>query len=339
VLREIRKLVNAGAAVVGPKPVESPSLSDDQAEFRTIADQLWGSGTGEHAAGKGKVYAGQTVAEALAAAQVPPDFEYSKPQPDTNLLFVHRTLPDGEIYWGNNRASRNENLDATFRVTGKMPEIWYPQTGRTGPASYNISGGRTTVSLRLEPADAVFVVFRWPARAPAQTVPAVVETSLATVDGPWEVTFQPERGAPPRITLDKLSSWHENADAGVKYFSGTGTYYKTIQAPADWFKLATRLYLDLGDTKNLAEVKVNGKPLGVLWKTPFRVDITDAVRPGANALEVKVTNLWVNRLIGDQQPGAAKKYTYTTQQFYRADSPLLPSGLLGPVRLVRSAAE
>jgi hypothetical protein len=337
VLRKMRDLVNAGASVVGPKPVESPSMSDDQAEFAIIADELWGPGTGERNAGKGKVYANQTVAQALALAQVTPDFEYAKPQPDTNLLFVHRKLPDGEVYWVNNRANRKENLDASFRVAGKAPEIWHPQTGKTEPASYKIAGGRTTVSLRLEPADAVFVVFRKAAAAPSRTVPAPVETALATIEGPWEISFQAERGAPAKITLPQLSSWHENSDAGVKYFSGAGTYTKTIQAPAEWFKTGTRLWLDLGDTKNLAEVTVNGKPLGILWKTPFQVDVTGALKPGANALQVKVTNLWVNRLIGDQQPDAAKKYTYTTQQFYRADSPLLPSGLLGPVRISRVA--
>ena len=339
VLRKIRDLVNAGAAVVGPRPVESPSLSDDQAEFGVIADELWGPGTGERNAGKGKVYANLTVAQALALAEIAPDFEYSRPQPDTKLLFVHRKLADGEIYWVNNRAGRHENLDATFRVAGKAAEIWHPRTGKTEPASYKIEGGRTTVALRLEPADAVFVVFRKAAAAQSRTVPAPVETTVATVEGAWEVAFQAERGAPARITLPRLSSWHENPDAGVKYFSGTGTYTKTIQAPAAWFKTGTRLLLDLGDTKNLAEVTVNGKPLGILWKAPFQVEITGALKPGANALQVKVTNLWVNRLIGDQQPGAAKKYTYTTQQFYRADSPLLPSGLLGPVRIVRSAVE
>jgi len=339
VLRKIREMVNAGAAVSGLKPVASPSLSDDQAEFARIADELWGSGSGERSAGKGKIYANQTVAQALSLAQVTPDFEYAKPESDTNLLFVHRKLPDGEIYWVNNRASRNENLDATFRVTGKAAEIWHPQTGKTEPASYKIAGGRTTVSLRLEPADAVFVVFRKAAAAPSRTLPVPVETALATVEGPWDVAFQPERGAPAKITLPQLSSWPQNSDPGVKYFSGAGTYTKTIQAPADWFKTGTHLLLDLGDTKNLAEVTVNGKPLGILWKTPFQVDVTSALKPGANALQVKVTNLWVNRLIGDQQPDVTKKYTYTTQQFYRADSPLLPSGLLGPVRIVRSATE
>jgi beta-galactosidase/beta-glucuronidase len=151
------------------------------------------------------------------------------------------------------------------------------------------------------------------------------------------LAFQTNRGAPAKISLSALSSWSENSEAGVKYFSGTGTYAKTIQAPADWFKTGAELWLDLGDVKNLAEVSVNGKPLGILWKTPFRVNVTSALKPGANTLEIKVTNLWVNRLVGDQQPDAVKKYTYTAQQFYRADSPLLPSGLLGPVRIVRSA--
>jgi len=123
----------------------------------------------------------------------------------------------------------------------------------------------------------------------------------------------------------------------VKYFSGTGSYTKTVQAPREWFRSGARLWLDLGDVKNIAEVSVNGKKLGTVWKPPFKIDVTSALKPGTNTLEVRVTNLWVNRLIGDQQPGATRKYTYTAQQFYRADSPLLPSGLLGPVRMVSAA--
>ena len=153
------------------------------------------------------------------------------------------------------------------------------------------------------------------------------------------MAFQPNRGAPARISLDKLASWSDNSDAGVKYFSGTGTYTKTLQAPAEWFHAGSRLWLDLGDVKNLAQVSVNGKSLGILWKTPFRVDVTSALKPGGNALEIKVTNLWVNRLIGDQQPDAPQKYTYTALTFYRPDSPLLPSGLLGPVRVLRSTGQ
>jgi hypothetical protein len=331
VLRKIRDLVSAGAAVVGPKPIDSPSLADDQAEFQTIAGQLWGPGMG-----KGKVYGSQTIGEALADLGVAPDFDYTKPQPDTSLFFVHRKISDGEIYWVDNTNRHVETLEASFRVNGKAPELWHADTGAIEPASYRIDGGRTIVPLRLEPNDAVFVVFRGSSTAPSRTVPQPVETSLTTVTGAWEVAFQANRGAPAKITLGELSSWADNSDAGVKYFSGTGTYAKTIQAPADWFRTGAKLWLDLGDVKNLAEVSVNGKELGILWKTPFRVDVTSALKPGANTLQIEVTNLWVNRLVGDQQPDAGKKYTYTAQQFYRADSPLLPSGLLGPVRVVRS---
>jgi hypothetical protein len=112
-----------------------------------------------------------------------------------------------------------------------------------------------------------------------------------------------------------------------------------VDAPADWLARGARVWLDLGDVKNLAEVVVNGRSLGIAWKKPFRVDVTDALKPGANSVEIRVTNLWVNRLIGDQQPGVATKVTYTTMSFYNASSRLLPSGLLGPVRVVRETAE
>ena len=226
-------------------------------------------------------------------------------------------------------------MEGSFRVTGKAPEFWHPDTGAVEPASYRVENGRTIVPLRLDPNDALFVVFRKASTAPAQVLPPKAEAWLATVQGSWDIAFQPNRGAPARMTLDSLVSWHLNADAGVRYFSGTAVYGKNIQAPADWCETGTTLWIDLGDVKNIAEVSVNGRPLGIVWKPPFRIEVTSALKPGANALEIKVTNLWVNRLIGDQQPDVKTKYTYTAQQFYRADSPLLPSGLLGPVLFVR----
>jgi len=249
---------------------------------------------------------------------------------------VHRKLENSDAYWVNNRKSRAESLEATFRVSGRAPELWHADTGQIEEANFQIVDGRTSVSLRLDPNDAVFVVFRKRTSDSARTLPARVERQVATVDGSWDVSYQPDRGAPPKITLPGLSSWSDNSDPGVKYFSGTGTYAKTVEASADWFKSGAQLWLDLGDVKNLAEVTVNGKSLGILWRPPFRVNVTDALKKGTNTLEIKVVNLWVNRLIGDQQPAAAKKYTWTALQFYKADSPLLPSGLLGPVQIVRS---
>ncbi|HET9826485.1 MAG TPA: glycoside hydrolase, partial [Chitinophagaceae bacterium] len=130
-----------------------------------------------------------------------------------------------------------------------------------------------------------------------------------------------------------LSSYTENPDPGIKYFSGVATYSKTISADKRWFSANKKLWLDLGDVKNLAEVFVNGRPLGIVWKKPFRIDVTNALRPGNNNLEIRVTNLWVNRLIGDAQPGVTNKITYTTMPFYQANSKLLSSGLLGPVKI------
>jgi len=338
VLRKISAMVKAGVVVVDDKPVGTPSLSDDQAEFKTISDQLWGTGTGENTFGKGKVYAGKTIAEVLAFLKVMPDFEYTKPQSNTELLFVHRKLDDVDIYWVNNRNNKVEDLEATFRVKGKAAEIWHPETGKIEQASYNIVEGRTKVPLRMEPNDAVFVVFRKKAKTSPLKLTRPVETQLAVIDGTWNVSFQPNRGAPAQIVLDQLTSWSENTDPGVKYFSGTGSYTKTIQAPADWFKKGSQIWLDLGSVKNLVEIVVNGKSLGIVWKTPFRVNVTEALKQDENALEVKVTDLWVNRLIGDMQPGTKTKITYTTQAFYQANSPLVPSGLLGPVKIVGISA-
>jgi hypothetical protein len=335
VLRRISKMVQAGAVVVGNKPAGSPSLSDDQSDFQVIADQVWGTGKGESTFGKGKVYSGKTMGDALASLNITPDFEYSKPQKNTELLFVHRKSGDADIYWVNNRNNHVENLEATFRIEGKAPEIWHPETGLVEDASYSIAHGRTIVPLKMEPNDAVFVVFRKKAASSSLVLTQPVETQLAAIEGDWNVSFQPDRGAPEHIVLHDLTSWSENTGTGVKYFSGTGSYTKIIQASADWFKEGSQLWLDLGKVKNLAEVVLNGKSLGIVWKTPFRLDVTKALKQGENTLEIKVTNLWVNRLIGDQQPGNMKKITYTTMAFYQANSPLLPSGLLGPVKIVR----
>jgi hypothetical protein len=339
VLRRIRDLVKEGAVVVGTKPVNTPSLADDDKEFRSIVEELWGDATGARNVGKGKVYSGETLTDAFTALNLPPDFDYTKPEGDTKILFVHRKLADGDLYFVDNRNDRDEQVDASFRVTGKAAELWHAETGKTEAASYAIADGRTTVPLHLEPWGTVFVVFHEPAKTTSRTLPKVVETQIATIDGSWNVSFPPGRGAPASITLDKLASWSENTDDGVKYFSGVGTYTKTIEVPAAWFEPGAQLWIDLGDVKNLADVTVNGKSLGTVWHTPYRVDATSALKPGANAVTIKVTNAWVNRLIGDQQPNAATKYTFSVYHPYKANSSLLASGLLGPVQVVRSAKE
>jgi len=334
VLQKIRDLVEDGAVVCGAKPIETPSLSDDQAEFDAIVNELWANEDGVNNVGDGKVYAGYTIQQALDMENIIPDFSYTKPEADTEVLYVHRTFDDGDFYWVNNRNDRVEDIEATFRVDGKMAEIWHPETGRMEQASYSMEDGVTTVPLQLQPNDAVFVVFRDDAEQPTRTIPEKQEEVVFTAEGPWTVQFQEGRGAPAEVTLNTLTPWNEHANEGVKYFSGTGTYTKTINAPADWFQEGAELWLDLGDVENLAEVVVNGESVGIVWKVPFRVNVTDALHEGENSVEIKVTNIWVNRLIGDRQPDAEEQYTFTTQEPYQADSPLMPSGLLGPVQMI-----
>jgi hypothetical protein len=182
----------------------------------------------------------------------------------------------------------------------------------------------------------VFVVFRKATKLEARKLPAVEKTSLATIGGPWNVSFQANRGAPSSITLEALNSWTQNSDSGVKYFSGVGTYTRIINASPDWFKTGARYWLDLGDVKELADVFVNGVAIGVSWHAPYRVDITRALRSGKNTLKIEVTDTWVNRLIGDQQPNASK-VTFADVAPYKASSPLMPAGLIGPVQIVRES--
>lgn len=163
-------------------------------------------------------------------------------------------------------------------------------------------------------------------------MPHASRVGLAEIGGPWRVSFPPALGGPSEAWFETLQSWSENTDAGIRYFSGTASYATTFKVARSWLE-RPRLEIDLGAVKNVAEIRVNGQSAGITWKAPFRVDVTELVKPGVNALEVRVTDLWVNRLIGDQQPGATP-VAMTTFNPYRADSPLLPAGLLGPVMLL-----
>jgi hypothetical protein len=329
-LRRIAELADAGATIVGTAPEGSPSLKDDAAEHQALVRKLW-SGQPVTQVGQGRVFASHDIEAALAAAGVTPDFAYAGAA-DAEVRFLHRRLADGDIYFVNNRKDRAEKLQARFRVTGKAPQIWRADTGQAEPVSYRIEGGETVVPLDMLPQDAFFVVFRDAAKTPALSVAPRTWTQVGAVGGPWAVGFQPGRAAPATAKFDRLQSLTESADPGIKYFSGVATYRQTFTAPRG-VKPGVPVMLDLGQVGDIAQVFVNGQEVGYAWKAPYRVDVTRALRPGKNTLEVRVADKWVNRLIGDAQPGA-KKITYTTLPTYKASAELRPSGLIGPVTLV-----
>lgn len=504
-LRKIAELVKAGAYVIGPKPTRSPSLvgypkADE--EVNELAEKVWGKCDGktvlENTYGAGKVFWGKSVLEVLKEKGVLPDFEFEGRTPATTVNYIHRRVGDADIYFVANMRERFETVDCTFRVSGKVPEIWHPDSGKVERAPvFSTRGGRTVVTLTLEPYGSAFVVFRRPIAQPisvtkvtrdgqdalspmpiavgkleiVKAVYGVLEDPSKCIDvtehlrkmvknntlfvvasneiagdpaygivkkmrvdytingkpetivvnenevvelppraiggappvilhslpqgayelrafedglysvhlstgkvfklnikgvpkpievaGPWRVNFTPGWGAPESVTFDKLISWTEHSDSGIKYFSGTATYVKEFNLPKELLTKDKALYLDLGDVMVIARVKLNGQDLGVLWKKPFQVEITGVAKPGRNILEVSVANLWVNRLIGDEflpddrewnPDGSLKawpswmlegkpmpktgRFTWTTWRHHTKDSPLIPSGLLGPVRIL-----
>jgi hypothetical protein len=337
VLHKIADLVSQGATVMGARPARSPSLNDDEAEFSAVATRLWGTASGPQILTRSGARATSTLAAALRLLNITPDCLFAGSGIGPELRYVHRAIADGDLYFVASDSPEARKVEASFRVSGQSPELWHADTGERAPAPYRVEGGRTIVPLSLDPSGSVFVVFRQSTGVQRRVIPERTRQVMASVGGPWNVSFQPDHGAPPGARFASLSSWTTNADPGIKYFSGTATYSTRFNAQREWLKSGARIQLDLGEVKNLAEVSINGRVLGVLWKTPFAVDITDAVRAGDNQLEIRVTNLWPNRMIGDKQPGA-KQIAFATYDPYKADSPLLPSGLLGPVSIVRLSA-
>jgi hypothetical protein len=277
-----------------------------------------------------------SVAEVLGKMGVPPDFES-----DGNLRCTHRREGETDIYFVANPAEKEVAAQCSFRVAGKQAEIWNPVTGGMLAAEeFEEKSGRTIVRLSLEPGGSVFVVFGPDADTPLKSRRDAADVPLKTeIRGPWQVQFQSGRGAPEQIVMEQLTDWSQHPDTGVKYFSGQATYRTTFSLDPKLEAKDSRWVLDLGQVFVCAQVKLNGQDVGIVWRSPFQVEITRAIRPGENVLEITVANLWPNRLIGDQSLPPEKRIAWTTWNPYTKDTPLLRSGLLGPVYYERVTAE
>jgi len=379
VLQRVGELIDGGATVVGRKPSKATGFAgypDRDRQVRELAAKIWGNVDGttitERKYGKGMIVWGRTLKEVMKQRGAGPDFAYESRQPGAELDFVHRRTPEADIYFIRNPKDRWEDVEARFRVAGRQPEIWLADTGEILPyPAYSAVEGGVRVPLRLAPEGSLFVVFHKPASADAivsgaegsaidwQTRVAfeggsydirradgsVRKVEIAAlpnpveVAGPWQVNFEPDRGAPPAVTLPALASWTENADPGIRYFSGIAEYRIGFELTSDWLAANQRVFLDLGRLWAVGDVMVNGQPLGVVWKKPFRVDVTKAARAGVNDLRVRIANTWANRIIGDARDPNGKHYTRTNvttntpASIPWAKYDLIPSGLFGPVRL------
>jgi hypothetical protein len=348
-LQKIASLAQAGATIVGPRPTAMEGLSvhaDDETQFANLVNRLWGDATtkpAEIAIGAGRVVTGKTAEEVLQTQGVGPDFEYQGLSAGGEVAWIHRATGDADWYFVTSRWFAPEKLTCTFRVTGKQPELWDPVSGEIRDAvAFTQNKGRTTIPLEFGPCGSVFVVFR---RSIAPSVGGSAQGNypslqpMARIDGPWTVAFDPKWGGPPApVTFDTLTDWTERPEDEIKYYSGSALYTKSFDLPAlpPTIPPGHTILLDLGTVHEVASVRLNGHDLGVVWTQPARVDITSAIKPTANMLEIKVVNLWPNRLIGDSFLPADRQFTHTNVHHFTQSSSLLPSGLMGPVNILDS---
>lgn len=376
---KLKELVNKGGVLIGRKPECSPSLENypvcDEL-VKKIASELWGDCDGlsvtEHKYGLGKVIWGKTIEEVLVELNVPKDFELEGEQmEDETVAWIHRKLEDADLYFVSNQKDSSVNWNALFRVSGREPELWNAVDGTIRKAeNWKKEGDRMRVSLDMKPKEALFVLFRTAITSDESEFVASRKTVQDSIEirKTWEVAFNPAIGRPFYAKLRNLISWDTSDDKRIKYFSGTATYSQNFPITEHLFQNASTFILDLGKVKEMAEVFINGKQVALLWLSPFTCDITSYLKVGANQLEVRVTNVWTNCLIGDEQEPDDMDYaswpdlleqrsrgvpltefplwfverqrrpspdrmTFTTHKFYQKSDKLLPSGLLGEVKI------
>jgi hypothetical protein len=337
VLRKIRDLIQAGATVLGPPPVKSPSLQNQpqaDEEVRALATEIWGNRgfdkPGERRFGKGRIIWEKDLTEIFKSAQTPPAIEFRGAAADSKLLFTHRSSKDAEIYFISNQKDRPESVSCAFRVTGRQPELWNAVTGeRRLLPEWSEQSGQTLVPLVFAPTQSWFVVFRQPGKPATNGSNFPQPKPLMTLEKPWTVAFDPKWGGPEKTEFVTLGDWTQHPHEGIKHYSGTATYQTT-------FELASTdggLILDLGKVCDLATVKLNGKDLGTVWTAPWQVDIGTAAKTGSNTLEITITNPWNNRLVGDLKLPPAKRRTSLSLATVKPNAPLQAAGLLGPVTI------
>lgn len=343
VLQKIKDLVQAGATVIGPRPEKDSGLKDyprcDQ-QIQQLAATVWGKCDGktikQQVYGKGKIYWNVPVREVLKEKGVGPDLICDNE--NAFIDFIHRRVEDTEVYFITNRNNREEKASCRFRSTGRQPELWDAVTGEMAPVKqFSQAGGYTSIPLQFAPFQSWFIIFKKTAAqkgVAAKTTAAnfLSFTPAQELTGPWTVHFDTKWGGPASVEFNTLEDWTQRSEEGIKYYSGKATYVKRFEMTG--IQTGTPYFLETGVVKDLAELTLNGKKLGVLWTAPWRVEVTGLLKPAGNVLEITVVNCWPNRLIGDAALPPEKRLTKTNITF-KKDAPLMPSGLLGPVVIVK----
>lgn len=333
-LHRVEEYLHSGGTVAGFAPLSSTGQTPPakEAEFTSLVKNIWQDCLEGQTRnyGRGTIFCTDKSRDVLRAMHVPPDFSSEEPQLD----YIHRRDGDLEIYFLRNGSPKPIASTAQFRSGRKVPELWDPVSGHIAEVEHftQQDDGTVNVPIELPAYGSTFVLFRSVNReSPNRTMHKVVREQIALAPG-WQIRFQANRGAPAEaVSITDLKSWSDSPDPRIRYFSGTATYLTSFTLSRE--QANHPLLLSLTNVHEIAQVRINGHPVGTIWAKPFQLSMETAFKPGRNRLEIEVTNTWANRLIGDLQDGAKEHYTKTNIRKYTAASPLLPSGLIGPVSL------
>lgn len=332
---KIAEMVEQGATVVlaGKPPKKCPGLvgyPQSDKTLRKIVNRLW-SNPRTIKLPEDDRFALTSIVEASPLRPI------WRQRNDKPFRFLHRRTADSDIVLVVNHKKRDVDEPVVFRTQRPVVELWDAKTGEIRQADIKKTKDGLSLQMRLPALNSIFVVLRdhstpgvLPARQPMQA------TSEIAITGPWELRFSKGWGAPELMMLDKLESWTNMKHPDVKAFSGVATYRTEFDVSKQTAE-AKRVVLDLGNVKELCEVHLNGKKIGSAWQYPYRFEVATLLKPGKNSLEIRVANLWANRLAADGRlPKEKRRSRMVPEEYYsrfKATGPQ-PSGLLGPVKLL-----
>ncbi len=335
-LRHIARMVGEGVPLVGERPVSS-SWTDlaEREVYDALVDSLWSSPDSDGVChyGRGHIYPVASLAEALTREQILPDVCLkSANRPDDKVYFAHRTLSDSDVYFVFNHSPHTYDAMTTLRTGLRRLQRWNPVTG----CRYRLASTATTdglsAQLTLQPGESCFLVASDSDDASLPRFDASLLERKYTIGGTWTIHFDPKLGGPGIVRTEHLTDWSQSEEQGIKYYSGMAAYENTFHVSAE--QLKRNLSLRLSIPNGLAVVWVNGVKAGTWWCSPWEQDITPYVKKGKNQLRIEVVNSLYNRMIGDAAQPHAKPYTQAFPPIVTADTPLVPSGMVGEVQLL-----
>jgi hypothetical protein len=333
-LERMLALVQQGAILVGEPPQGLATLTGGtraKNRFRKAIVALWGEQTiTVRTVGKGRVISGMSLGDALDKLAIQPDLSAQ------GVDWTHRQTDGAEWYFVSSQTEQEFRGTIRFRAGGAA-ELWNPLTGEMRSAGFvRREDGTSLLDLELTPSGSIFVVFRNTGRATSDSPGNARSLNNIPLTGSWNLAFPAGWGAPESMQIEKLMSWTQlELSPEAQAFSGTATYTTEFNLPS--LSSGSQVELDLGRVEVIALVQLNGKSAGTLWTPPYRLDVTGLVQPGVNHLTVEITSTWFNRLVYDAGLDETERKTWTISGPAK-DRPLLPSGLLGPVRVQISQA-